>query len=135
MSAIHGLTMPKWGLSMKEGKIVAWLADEGTEVNAGAEVVEIETEKILSSLEAPASGILRRKVAGVDDVVAVAGLLGVIADNSISDSEIDSFIAEFLARAASQETQLESSGPMPRSPWEPRSPCAASSRCRWRAHR
>ena len=74
MSAIYGLTMPKWGLSMKEGKIVGWLVEDGAEVNLGTEVVEIETEKILSSLEAPASGILRRKVAGVDDVVAVAGL-------------------------------------------------------------
>ena len=77
MSAIHALTMPKWGLSMKEGRIVAWLADEGTEVSAGSEVVEIETDKILGSLETPASGILRRKVARVEDVVAVAGLLGV----------------------------------------------------------
>jgi pyruvate dehydrogenase E2 component (dihydrolipoyllysine-residue acetyltransferase) len=113
MSTIHGLTMPKWGLSMKEGRIVGWLVEEGAEVNPGTEVVEIETEKILSSLEAPVSGILRRQAARVDDVVAVSGLLGVIADNSVSDSEIDSFIAEFLARAASQETQLESSGPMP----------------------
>ena len=62
MSTIHALTMPKWGLSMKEGRIVAWLADEGAEVSAGSEVVEIETDKILGSLETPASGILRRKV-------------------------------------------------------------------------
>ena len=108
MNSIHSLTMPKWGLSMKEGKIVAWLVDEGTAVSTGAEVVEIETEKILSSLESPASGVLRRKVAGVDDVVAVGGLLGVIGDNSVPDSEIDSFIAGFQARAAVQKKEAES---------------------------
>ena len=113
MSTIHALTMPKWGLSMKEGRIVAWLADEGTEVNAGSEVVEIETDKILGSLETPASGILRRKVAKVDDVAAVASLLGVITDNSVSDAEIDSFIAAFQARAAAHEKEPESSGPAP----------------------
>src|SRR5215831_5956983 len=102
MSNIYALTMPKWGLSMREGKVVAWLADEGTEVTKGTEVVEIETEKILSSIEAPASGVLRRKVAGVDDVVAVGGLLGVIGDNSIADSELESFVADFQARAAVQ---------------------------------
>jgi pyruvate dehydrogenase E2 component (dihydrolipoyllysine-residue acetyltransferase) len=113
MSKIHALTMPKWGLSMKEGRIVAWLADEGTEVSAGTEIVEIETDKILSALEAPASGILRRKVAAVNDVVAVAGLLGVIADNSISDSELDSFVSEVRTRAAVQQRELELSEPAP----------------------
>jgi pyruvate dehydrogenase E2 component (dihydrolipoyllysine-residue acetyltransferase) len=112
MSNIYSLTMPKWGLSMKEGKIVAWLADEGTEVSKGTEVVEIETEKILSSIEAPASGVLRRKVVAVDDVVAVGGLLGVIGDNSIADSELDSFIAEFQAHAAVHIKEA-GSGPVP----------------------
>ena len=36
-----------------------------------------------------------------------------IADNSVSDSEIDSFIAAFQARAAAQEKEPESSGPAP----------------------
>jgi len=113
MSTIHALTMPKWGLSMTEGKVVAWLADESAEVKPGTEVVEIETEKILSALEAPAAGLLRRKVASLDDLVPVAGLLGVIADGSVPDSEIDAFIAEFQAHAAVQEKQLESAGPAP----------------------
>ena len=113
MSTIHGLTMPKWGLSMTEGKIVAWLVDEGAEVIPGVELVEIETDKILGSLEAPVSGLLRRKVAKEGDVAPVAGLLGVIADTAIPDSEIDLFIADFLARFASAEAEAEASGPLP----------------------
>ena len=77
MSSLHALTMPKWGLSMKEGKVAGWLVEEGAEVNAGVELVEIETEKILSTLEAPLSGILHRQVARIEDVVPVGGLLGV----------------------------------------------------------
>ena len=43
-AAVHKVTMPKWGLSMQEGTVVAWLVDEGVEVAAGDEIVEIETE-------------------------------------------------------------------------------------------
>ena len=37
--AVHKVTMPKWGLAMQEGTVVAWLVDEGTEIAAGDEIV------------------------------------------------------------------------------------------------
>lgn len=95
---IHPLTMPKWGLSMAEGKLGDWLVPEGMDVKPGVELVAIETEKILSPLEAPVAGILRRIVARKDDVVPVAGLIAVIADVTVSDDEIDAFVADFKAR-------------------------------------
>jgi pyruvate dehydrogenase E2 component (dihydrolipoamide acetyltransferase) len=105
--------MPKWGLAMKEGKVARWLVDQGAQVRAGDELVEIETDKILGSLEASASGLLRRKVAKEDSVVPVAGLLGVIADASVPDPEIDAFIADFQARFVPEEAEREASGPAP----------------------
>jgi pyruvate dehydrogenase E2 component (dihydrolipoamide acetyltransferase) len=113
MSSIHGLTMPKWGLSMTEGKVVAWLVEEGQEISQGLEMVEIETDKTLSAVEAPISGVLRRQVAKVADVVPVTGLLGVLADASIADSEIDQFIAKFQAQVALAHTTSQASGPVP----------------------
>ena len=38
---IHRLTMPKWGLSMQEGKVVDWLLEVGTRVEPGDRVVEV----------------------------------------------------------------------------------------------
>ncbi len=113
MSAgIHKLTMPKWGLSMTEGKVVAWLADEGTEVDAGAEVVEIETEKVSSALEAPQSGVLWR-AAAVGQSVPVAGLVGVIAEASVPRSEVDVFVAAFQETFVPEAVEEEAGGPAP----------------------
>ena len=71
---IHPLTMPKWGLAMTKGQVVGWLVEEGAEVRPGLELVEIETEKILSSVEAATTGVLRRKVGREGDVIFVGGL-------------------------------------------------------------
>jgi pyruvate/2-oxoglutarate dehydrogenase complex dihydrolipoamide acyltransferase (E2) component len=69
------LGMPKWGLSMREGKVTDWPVDEGEEVAEGEELFEVETEKIDGAVESPAAGVLRRRVAQVGAVVPVGGLV------------------------------------------------------------
>jgi pyruvate dehydrogenase E2 component (dihydrolipoamide acetyltransferase) len=113
-SRVHVLTMPKWGLSMREGKIVGWLASEGSEVAPGSEVVEVETDKMLSAIEASHAGRLRRQVGRPGEVVPVGGIVGVISDDSISDAEIDAFIADFRSGFKPEdEVQQASSEPHP----------------------
>ena len=60
--SIDKLGMPKWGLSMTEGRLIEWLVDEGAEIGVGDEVAEVETEKINGVVESPAAGVLRRRV-------------------------------------------------------------------------
>ena len=57
---VSRLVMPKWGLTMTRGRVVKWLVPEGAKVAAGDELVDVETEKIASAVEAPAAGVLRR---------------------------------------------------------------------------
>jgi pyruvate dehydrogenase E2 component (dihydrolipoamide acetyltransferase) len=109
---IHLLTMPKWGLAMTKGQVAGWLIEEGAEVRPGLELVEIETEKVLSAIEAATSGVLRRKVARQGDVVHVGGLLGVIASPSVSDSQIDHDVADFQAHYVPEEADEEVAGPV-----------------------
>jgi len=108
---IHALTMPKWGLSMKKGQISAWLVDEGCQVGPGVEVVDIETEKVTSGLEPAQAGILRRKTAAAGAEVPVGGLIGIVADLSVTDAEIDSFVAEFCLQSAAMPQSGETAGP------------------------
>jgi pyruvate dehydrogenase E2 component (dihydrolipoyllysine-residue acetyltransferase) len=57
-ATIVEVLMPRLSDSMEEGTIVAWLADHGDEVEAGREIVEIETDKATMTHEADTSGVL-----------------------------------------------------------------------------
>ena len=52
------VTMPKFGLTMHEGTIQRFFKTAGERVNAGEPLYEVETEKVLYEVEAPAAGTL-----------------------------------------------------------------------------
>ena len=58
--AIRPIVMPKWGLAMQEGMVAKWLVEEGAEIKAGDEILDIETSKIANVFESPVAGPLRR---------------------------------------------------------------------------
>jgi pyruvate dehydrogenase E2 component (dihydrolipoamide acetyltransferase) len=96
------IVMPKWGLSMKEGKVTGWLLEDGSKINPGDAILEVETDKIAGSVEAHEAGVLRRRVGQPDTIYPVKTLLGVIADPAVPDSEIDAFVASYVTPAADE---------------------------------
>jgi pyruvate/2-oxoglutarate dehydrogenase complex dihydrolipoamide acyltransferase (E2) component len=70
--------LPKWGVSMKEATIVAWHKAEGDQVAAGEPLVDLVTDKVDMTFEAPFGGTLVRILAAADETVAVGAALAVI---------------------------------------------------------
>lgn len=68
--------MPKNGMDMTEGTLVRWLKDTGDPVEAGEPIMEIETDKVTMEAEAPASGVLLKKLYEAGAVVPVLSILG-----------------------------------------------------------
>jgi pyruvate dehydrogenase E2 component (dihydrolipoamide acetyltransferase) len=105
---ITAITMPKWGIEMTEGMVSGWRIAEGQRVERGAEVLDVETEKIVNAVEAPASGVLRRIMAAVGETHSVGVLIGVIADAAVSEADIGRFIESFVASVVSFEPGADS---------------------------
>jgi pyruvate dehydrogenase E2 component (dihydrolipoamide acetyltransferase) len=105
---ISAITMPKWGIEMTEGTITSWRVGEGQRIERGAEILDVETEKIVNAVEAPAAGTLRRILARDGETQAVGALIGVIAEEQASDADIARFIESFVAAVVSFDADAAS---------------------------
>ena len=87
------ITIPKWGIEMTHGRIVAWKYSEGDRIGAGVELVEIETDKIVNSFEARVTGTLARILVPEGEELPVGALIGVVATGAYGLEELEAFIA------------------------------------------
>lgn len=73
----HRIIMPSLGMYTAEAKLIRWLRPTGTRVEAGEPLVEIETEKAVHEIGAPAAGIVHA-VAHEEDTLLVEALIGYV---------------------------------------------------------
>jgi len=74
------ITMPKWGLTMKQGKITKWFKKEGDSVKKGEPLFEVETDKITNKVDSVATGVLFQILVAVGATIPVGTAVAVIAE-------------------------------------------------------
>jgi pyruvate dehydrogenase E2 component (dihydrolipoamide acetyltransferase) len=98
------VVMPALEMAQETGKLIAWRKKEGERVTKGEPLLEIETDKAVVEVEAPADGILAgvRAVAGADIPVGQT-IAWIVAPGEKPPAEDASSTAAPSARAGSRD--------------------------------
>jgi pyruvate dehydrogenase E2 component (dihydrolipoamide acetyltransferase) len=91
------LTMPKFGLTMHEGTLQRFFKAPGEAVKAGEPLYEVETEKVLYVVEAPASGTLAAWLHGEGAIVECGRAVAILAE---AGEDVAAIAAQSAAVAA-----------------------------------
>ncbi|WP_269477316.1 lipoyl domain-containing protein [Hominibacterium faecale] len=85
------ITMPKLGLTMKDGVVAKWCKNEGDAVKAGERILEITTDKLTNSLESEYEGTIRKILVQEGEKVPCQTPLCIIGQK---DEDISQCLAE-----------------------------------------
>ncbi len=83
------ITIPKMGMTMKDGKLVSWKCQEGDWIEAGQEIYVMETAKVTYDIEALDSGFIHI-VGQPGDVLEVGEVAGLLAADEAELSALQS---------------------------------------------
>ncbi len=87
--------LPQLGLTMTEGTVTRWLKTTGEKVKRGEPVVEIETDKVTTEIEAPADGVLGPILVKEGEKAPIGGTLSyVLAEGeTLEEAQISRTVA------------------------------------------
>jgi pyruvate dehydrogenase complex dihydrolipoamide acetyltransferase long form len=82
--------MPSLGHTMEKGKIIEWLKREGEPVAKGEPLLVVETDKVVTEVEAPAEGVVLKILVGAEEERPIGTTLAFIGmpGEVLSDTEL-----------------------------------------------
>ena len=72
------VVVPMLGITVEKGKILKWHKSEGDSVTKGEPIFEVETDKVVTEVESPGTGILKKILIRENVEVPILTLVGVI---------------------------------------------------------
>ncbi len=103
--------MPVLGMNQDTGKLIHWLVEEGQPVEKGQPLFEVETDKTVAEIEAPASGVLGNLKAQPGEEVPVGQVIAIILPagekTSPGESAQEPIAASPLARRMAAEQGVD----------------------------
>jgi len=75
------ILMPQLGETVEEGTVSAWHKKVGEEVKQDEVLLDVETDKVATEIQAPVAGILTQVLVGEGETVVVGTVLAVIGDS------------------------------------------------------
>ena len=114
------VTIPKASISMEEGTILKWLLAEGDPVSPQSLLLELETDKAIIDVPAPADGILLKILTheGLVRVEEVVGWVGAPGES------LDTAVAQKPEKVSDQPTVAPVEAPAPLRTITPSTPAA-----------
>jgi pyruvate/2-oxoglutarate dehydrogenase complex dihydrolipoamide acyltransferase (E2) component len=105
----HSIVMPALEMAQETGKLLSWRKKEGDAIAKGEPLLDVETDKAVVEIEAPADGILAGVKAQAGDVIPVGQTIAWIVNpgekppeevTSVSGRRMDSKAAPAAVPAA-----------------------------------
>lgn len=85
------IKMSQISMTMIEGTVANWIKNEGDLLKKDEVLLEVETDKVVSEVTSPVTGILRKIIAQVGEDIPVGGDLCIIANEN---DDISGYISE-----------------------------------------
>lgn len=70
------ITLPRLSMSMEGATVVEWFVEENQHFESGDKLYSIETDKIVTEIEATESGVLTKQTVGEDEDANVGDIIG-----------------------------------------------------------
>jgi pyruvate dehydrogenase E2 component (dihydrolipoamide acetyltransferase) len=109
--------MPSLGHTMEKGKIIEWLKQEGETLAKGEPMVVIETDKVVTEVEAPTDGVLVRIVVGQEEERPIGATLALLGSpgERLSAADIQQLLGNENVAATAPDSAAVASEPLARS--------------------
>jgi pyruvate/2-oxoglutarate dehydrogenase complex dihydrolipoamide acyltransferase (E2) component len=79
------VVMPKVGLTVEQATVTQWLVDVGQAIAERDPILEFDTDKATSQIEAPVGGVLSGKSVQAGDIIEVGQIVAYIETGSVQD--------------------------------------------------